>query len=127
MNFLAETNVLVCLLPLTSETKNILNNHIFEQLPKDAYMINVARGAHLDEDDLLKMIDRASFGGDWMFSGRNHCPEQHPFWNNKKIKVSPHIASTTNIESVIPQILKNFRLMQEGKDLENEVDREKEY
>ncbi len=127
-DFLKDSRVLVNLLPLTSETRNILNKHLFEKLPKEAYVINVARGEHLVEDDLLEMINNGHLSGAALDVFRQEpLPEGHPFWNNKKIRISPHIASTTHIESVIPQILKNFRLMQEGKNLENEVDRKKEY
>lgn len=126
--FLAETNVLVCLLPLTSETENILDKRIFEQLPEGAYVINVARGLHLVEEDLLEMIDLGHLSGASLDVFREEpLPEEHPFWKHEKIKVTPHIASVTNPVTVAPQILDNYERMKEGKELENLVDREKEY
>lgn len=126
--FLAETNVLVCLLPLTSETENILNKRIFEQLPGDAYVINVARGPHLVEEDLLEMIDSGHLSGASLDVFRKEpLPEDHPFWKHEKIKVTPHIASVTNPATVVPQILENYDRMKDGTELMNVVDREKEY
>src|SRR5690606_35006016 len=126
--FLSKSNVLVCLLPLTSETENILNKGIFEKLPKDAYIINVARGPHLVEDDLLEMIDSGHLSGASLDVFRKEpLPEDHPFWEHEKIKVTPHIASVTNPATVVPQILENYERMKEGKELKNVVDREREY
>ncbi|WP_029037236.1 2-hydroxyacid dehydrogenase [Salinimicrobium xinjiangense] len=127
-NFLSETNVLVCLLPLTSETENILNKQLFEKLPEGAYVINVARGPHLVEEDLLEMIQKGHLSGAALDVFRKEpLPEDHPFWTNDKIRVTPHIASVTNPKTVVPQILDNYRRMQDGKELEKVVDREKEY
>jgi glyoxylate/hydroxypyruvate reductase A len=127
-DFLTDSKVLVNLLPLTSRTRNILNKHLFEKLPQNAYVINVARGEHLVEDDLLEVINNGHLSGAALDVFRQEpLPEGHPFWSNEKIKISPHIASTTHIESAIPQILDNYRKLLEGKDLENVVDREMEY
>ncbi|WP_029035113.1 2-hydroxyacid dehydrogenase [Salinimicrobium terrae] len=126
--FLQESRILVNLLPLTSETKNILQKSLFEMLPKGAYLINVARGEHLVEDDLLEVINNGHLEGAALDVFRQEpLPKDHPFWNNKKIRVSPHIASITNPKTVVPQILDNYERMKEGKELQNVVDREKEY
>ncbi len=127
-DFLEESNVLVCLLPLTSETENILNKDLFKRLPEGAYVINVARGPHLVEEDLLEMIEKGHLSGAALDVFRKEpLPEDHPFWKNEKIRITPHIASVTHPKTVVPQILDNFRRMQEGKELENVVSREKEY
>lgn len=126
--FLSETNVLVCLLPLTTETKNILNKNLFKQLPQGAYLINVARGAHLVEDDLLEMIDSEHLSGASLDVFRKEpLPAEHPFWKHPGIRITPHIASVTNPATVVSQILDNYERTKEGKELENVVDREKEY
>lgn len=126
--FLSKSDILICLLPLTSETENILNKRIFEMLPEGAYVINVARGAHLVEEDLLEMVNSGHLSGASLDVFRQEpLPEDHPFWQHDKIKVTPHIASVTNPETVVPQILENYERMQEGEKLENVVDREKEY
>lgn len=126
--FLSETNVLVCLLPLTSETENILNKALFEKLPQEAYIINVARGPHLVEEDLVEMIEKGHLSGAALDVFRKEpLPEDHPFWSNDKIKITPHIASVTLPKTVVPQILHNYRKMKEEKKLENVVSRDKEY
>lgn len=126
--FLKNSRVLVCLLPLTSETENILNKDLFEYLPEGAYVINVARGPHLVEEDLLEMIEKGHLSGAALDVFKQEpLPKDHPFWKNEKIRISPHIASVTNPETVVPQILDNYRRMKEGKELENVVSREKEY
>ena len=126
--FLGESRVLVNLLPLTSETKNILQKSLFEALPKGAYLINVARGEHLVEDDLLEMINKGHLAGAALDVFRQEpLPAGHPFWKNDRIKVTPHIASVTNPATVVPQILENYQRMKNGKELQNVVDREKEY
>ena len=127
-DFLKDSRVLVNLLPLTSETKNILNKSLFEQLPEGAYVINVARGEHLVEDDLLEMVNTGHLSGAALDVFRQEpLPMEHPFWKNEKIKISPHIASVTNPQTVIPQITENYFKMKAGKPLNNVVDREKEY
>jgi glyoxylate/hydroxypyruvate reductase A len=126
--FLEDSGVLVNLLPLTSETKNILNKDLFERLPEGAYVINVARGPHLVEDDLLEMIEKGHLAGAALDVFRKEpLPKDHPFWSIDKIKITPHIASVTLPKTVVPQILDNYRRMKEGKKLENVVSREKEY
>ncbi len=127
-DFLEQSNVLVCLLPLTSETENILNKRLFERLPQGAYVINVARGPHLVEEDLLEMIDSGHLSGASLDVFRKEpLPEDHPFWNHEKIRITPHIASVTNPSTVVPQILENYERIKQGKELNNVVDREKEY
>lgn len=126
--FLNQTDILVCLLPLTNETKRILNKETFKQLPKSAYIINVARGDHLVTDDLLEMIDNGHLSGAALdvFS-EEPLPEKHPFWTHPNIHLTPHIASITNPASVASQILENYRRMKKGLPLLNEVSREKGY
>ena len=126
--FLKHVEVLVCLLPLTSGTENILNKQLFQKLPKGAYIINVARGNHLVEEDLLEMIDSGHLSGASLDVFRKEpLPEDHSFWKHSKVKITPHIASVTHPRSVASQMLENYRRMQQGEPLENRVNREKEY
>ncbi len=121
-DFLSKTNFLVCLLPLTSETENILNKETFSKLPKNSYLINVARGAHLVDADLIEMIDSDHLSGATLDVFRKEpLPEEHAFWNHPKIKITPHIASLTNPVSVAPQIIENYNRAKSGKDLLNLV------
>ncbi len=127
-DFLKNSDILVCLLPLTSETENILNKELFQKLPKDAYLINVARGNHLVEEDLLEMLDSGHLSGASLDVFREEpLPKEHPFWQHHKIKITPHIASVTNPATVVPQLLENFRNMRNDSPLNNLVSRKKEY
>ncbi len=127
-DFLQNSNILVCLLPLTSETEDILNRDLFQKLPKDAYLINVARGNHLLEEDLLEMIEKGHLSGASLDVFRQEpLPKDHPFWRHKKIKITPHIASVTNPVTVVPQLLENFQNMKNDSPLNNLVSRKKEY
>lgn len=126
--FLSQSRILICLLPLTPETENILDQQLFEKLPKDAFLINVARGKHLVEEDLLAMVDNGHLSGAALDVFRNEpLPEEHPFWKHPQIQVTPHIASVTKPTSVVHQVLENYRRMKEGEELLNQVERKKGY
>ncbi len=126
--FLNQTNILVCLLPLTQQTENILNKELFQKLPKGAYIINVARGQHLVEHDLLEMVDTGHLSGASLDVFRKEpLPEEHPFWKNPRIKITPHIASVTDPKKVVPQLVENYIRMTEGEPMKNIVKREKGY
>lgn len=121
--FLAVTDILVCLLPLTAATKDILNNRLFRQLPNGAYIINVARGDHLVEKDLLAAIDGGHLSGALLDVFRTEpLPQEHPFWRHPRITVTPHISSITHPESAVLQILENYHRALAGQPLLNQVD-----
>lgn len=126
--FLTGIDVVVCVLPLTPQTKGILNKITFQQLPKNAFVINVGRGEHLVEEDLLQFIaDGHLSGASLDVFSEEPLPSQDPIWKHPRINVTPHIASLTNPESVAPQIVENYYRMKEGKSLLNIVSREKGY
>lgn len=126
--FLAESEILVCLLPLTPDTENILNKELFRKLPENAFLINVARGNHLVENGLLEMIDNEHLSGAALDVFRKEpLPEEHPFWKHPKIQVTPHIASVTKPASVVSQVVGNYERMKNKEELENVVDTEKGY
>ena len=126
--FLETVNILVCLLPLTPETEGILNKDLFKKLPKGAYVINVARGEHLVEEDLLEMVQQCHLSGASLDVFRKEpLPQDHPFWKEPKIMITPHIASITDPRKVVPQVAENYRRLQKGEDLKNVVPREKGY
>ncbi len=127
-DFLKNVNILVCLLPLTPETEGILNKDLFKQLPEDAYVINVARGEHLVEEDLLEMVQKGHLSGASLDVFRTEpLPPDHAFWKELKIRITPHIASITDPRKVVPQVVENYRRLNEGKELKNVVPREKGY
>jgi glyoxylate/hydroxypyruvate reductase len=127
-DFLSETDFLICLLPLTSATVNILNRETFGQLPKGAFVINVARGEHLVEDDLLACLDDDHLAGACLDVFREEpLPRNHRFWSHPKVTITPHIASITSPASVAPQIVENIKRLSEGVELKNVVSRSKGY
>ncbi|MBU0971662.1 MAG: glyoxylate/hydroxypyruvate reductase A [Proteobacteria bacterium] len=127
-NFLSCSRILICLLPLTRRTRHILNLDTFSKLPKNAYLINVGRGGHLEEADLLTALDTGQLSGACLDVFQTEpLPADHPFWLHPKIAVTPHISSQTDPVSVAPQILENLKRLRAGSPLLNRVDLKKEY
>lgn len=127
-NFLSRSQILICLLPLTPSTKGILNRKTFDQLPDGAYVINVARGQHLVENDLIAALDSGRLAGACLdVFDVEPLPVSHPFWRHPKIKVTPHISSITFPKAVAPQIIENYRRAKTGRPLLNVVDLKRGY
>ncbi len=126
--FLTDLDVLVCLLPLTDETKHILNMQLFKQLPDHSFVINVARGEHLNEQDLLTALAQGQISGAALdvFS-QEPLPKEHSFWQNPKIVLTPHCAALTQIKTVCEQIADNVRAQQNNKPLKNLVCKKRGY
>ena len=127
-SILQTSDILVCLLPLTPKTDGILNATAFRALPDDAYVINVARGAHLIDGDLLTAINKGHLSGAWLdvFS-KEPLPPDHPFWTHPKIVVTAHLAGLTIPSSAAHQVIGNLRLVRSGKAPQNLVDPEVGY
>jgi len=127
-DFLQQTHILVCCLPLTTETEGILDLELFQQLKDPSYLINVGRGKHLVEEDLIYALKTGTLAGACLdvFS-EEPLPENHIFWNRPGICITPHIASITDPEEAAPVILENYKRMLSGMDLLNEVDRDRGY
>jgi glyoxylate/hydroxypyruvate reductase A len=120
--FLKKVNLIICMLPLTPSTENILNLDFFRQCNKGTYIINVARGNHLVEDDLLAAINEDIISGAFLDVFRKEpLPKDHPFWDSDKITITPHIASVTNPNSAIPQIIENYKRLKNKKPLMNQI------
>jgi glyoxylate/hydroxypyruvate reductase A len=114
-DFLGRCDILVCLLPLTAQTRGILGREVFEVLPKGAGLINVGRGGHLREDDLLAALASGQLSGAVLdvFSDEPP-PAGHPFWGHPRILMTPHIASMTLPETAAPAVLENIRRHRAG-------------
>lgn len=126
--FLSETKVLVCVLPLTAETSNMLGRNTFNKLPQGAYLINVARGAHLAEPDLLAAIRSGQIAHATLDVFRNEpLPKQHPFWSEPQITITPHIAAVTLIDESVRQIAGKIRALERGEPIAGVVDRNRGY
>ena len=114
-DFLAATRVLVCLLPLTADTEGILRRDTLEQLLPGAYLINVARGGHLIDDDLLALMASGHVAGATLDVFRTEpLPASHPFWNQPKITITPHTSARTLREESIAQITGKILALERG-------------
>ena len=126
--FLNNTRVLVNLLPLTAETENIMNYDTLSKLQKGGYVINVARGKHLVDDDLLKLIDIGHLSGATLDVFRTEpLSVNHPFWQHPKITITPHTAARTRREESIAQIAKKIQSLQHGTSITGLVDLSRGY
>jgi glyoxylate/hydroxypyruvate reductase len=126
--FLAVTDILVCLLPLTPATRNILDIKLFRQLPAGAYIINVARGEHLVEADLLAEIESGHIAGALLDVFREEpLASDHPFRRQPQIMVTPHISAITNPDSAVPQLLENYHRALAGQPLLHQIDPRRGY
>ena len=121
--FLSKTRVLVNLLPLTPETENILNRDTLSQLQSGAYLINVARGRHLVEEDLLALLDSGHVAGATLDVFRTEpLPAGHPFWTHPRITVTPHTSARTLRSESIAQIVAKMQAMERGESVAGVVD-----
>lgn len=126
--FLAQPEVLINLLPLNEHTKGILNYGLFKKLSKGTYLINVARGGHLVDEDLLKSLDEGVLSGAVLdVFNEEPLPGSHPFWQRKDIIVTPHVASVTTPHSAINQVLENAERFLKGEELKYLADLERQY
>lgn len=126
--FLAQSDVLVCVLPLTDETRGILNAATFAKLPKDAYVINVARGGHVIEDDLIAAIDRGHLSGAALDVFQiEPLPQTSPLWAHPKIAVTPHIAAISDPDAGARSVLDSIARIERGETPLNVVDLSRGY
>ena len=114
-DFLAATRILVCLLPLTPDTDSIMRHDTLAQLQPGGYVINVARGSHLVDEDLIALIDSGHLAGATLDVFRTEpLPAAHPFWAHPSITVTPHTSARTLREESIAQIAGKIRWLEEG-------------
>jgi glyoxylate/hydroxypyruvate reductase len=126
--FLGRCRVLVNLLPLTPDTENILDRRNLSRLQPGGYLINVARGSHLVEQDLMQLIDEGHLAGAALDVFRTEpLPAGHPFWRHPKITVTPHTSARTLRDESIAQIARKIRALEAGEPIAGVVDRMKGY
>lgn len=126
--FLRGTRVLVCMLPLTPQTTNLLDRASLSRLRQGAYLINVARGALVAEPDLLTLIRSGHIAGATLDVFRNEpLPAPHPFWEEPRITLTPHISALTLRTESIRQIAQKMRALEAGETVADVVDRKRGY
>ncbi len=121
--FLASCRVLVNLLPLTPDTRDILDRRTLSRLQPGGYVINVARGAHLVDDDLLALLDSGHLAGATLDVFRTEpLPAEHGFWKHPKITLTPHTSARTLRDESIAQIASKILAMERGEPIAGVVD-----
>lgn len=122
------SDYIINILPLTKETRGILNKDLFSSMRSDGLLINVGRGLHLAEDDLIDAIATGQIRGASLdVFGEEPLPENHSFWSKPGIQITPHVAGLTYVKSVYPQVVENINRIKAGKPLLNCIDVEKGY
>ncbi|MCS6892899.1 MAG: glyoxylate/hydroxypyruvate reductase A [Rhodovarius sp.] len=120
---LPRCDILVCLLPLTPQTRGILNARTLSLLPRGAYVINGARGGHVVDADLLAALESGQVAAAALdVFDPEPLPPDHPYWTHPRVIVTPHAASITIPRSVAPQVVENLVRLREGRPLIHLVD-----
>ena len=128
LRFLNRSDILVCLLPLTPETTDILDARAFAALPQGASLISVGRGQQVVEADLLAALDSGQLDGATLDVFRDEpLPADSPFWDHPRVVVVPHVASMTIARGACEFVIDNIRRLEAGQPLQHVVDLDKGY
>jgi glyoxylate/hydroxypyruvate reductase len=122
--FLRGTRVAVCMLPLTDETNNILNLTNMSKMPQGSFIVNVGRGGHVSEPDLLNLMRTGHIEAATLDVFRHEpLPAQHPFWKEPRITITPHISALTLRRESVQQIAGKMRQLAKGEAVADVIDR----
>ena len=111
----ARSDILINVLPLTEATRDILNADLFARMPEGAVLIQLGRGQHLVEDDLLAALDSGRIGGASLDVFHTEpLPGDHPFWTHPKVIVTPHEASVTSPTAVSDTLVRSVQEIERG-------------
>jgi glyoxylate/hydroxypyruvate reductase len=119
----ARSDILICLLPLTPETRGVIDHRLLACLPRGAFLINGARGGHVVDADLLEALDSGHIAAAALdVFEPEPLPVDHPYWSHPRVVMTPHAASITIPSSAAPQVVENIRRARDGRELLNLVD-----
>jgi glyoxylate/hydroxypyruvate reductase A len=126
--FLRETRVLVCMLPLTPDTVGLLDRDTLGRLPQGAYLVNVARGGLVVDDDLLALLDAGHLAGATLDVFHSEpLPASHRFWSHPKVFLTPHCSALTLVEDSVAQVAGKIRRLERGEAITGVVDPRRGY
>ena len=126
--FLARSDILLCLLPLTDATRDILDADAFAALPAGACIVNAGRGGHVVDDDLIAALDSGHLATAVLDVFREEpLPSGHPFWRHPRIIVTPHIAGRTHTQTAAAVVAENIRRVERGEAPQPVIDRSRQY
>jgi glyoxylate/hydroxypyruvate reductase A len=122
--FLNQTDIAVCLLPLTRETEGIFCARTFAMMPKGAMLVNVGRGKHVVAADLIKALDSGQLAYAALDAlSPEPLPASSPLWTHPKVTVMPHVARRPTVAQLVTEIVANIRSLESGGGLLQEIDR----
>ncbi|WP_369959777.1 2-hydroxyacid dehydrogenase [Pseudomonas benzenivorans] len=126
--FLGQCDILLCVLPLTEQTQGTLDRELFRHLPRGAALVNMGRGGHLVEQDLLDALASGQLSAAVLdVLQQEPAAPDHPFWQHPQIMLTPHIAAMTQPESAFAVLLDNIRRHQRGEPMLGQIDRQQGY
>lgn len=126
--FLGRTDILVCLLPLTDQTRGILDADLFRKLPRGAMLVNAGRGGHLDQGALLDALDTGQLSAAVLdVAVPEPLPAGHRLWSHPRIFLTPHIASRSRDEAAVDLVIENIERLKAGRPMIGLVDRTRGY
>jgi phosphoglycerate dehydrogenase-like enzyme len=127
-DFLAACDIVVCALPLTAETAGLLDRRAFAAMKRGAYLVNVARGGHVVEADLIEAVQSGHLAGAALdVQQREPLPADDPLWDVPGITITPHIAAQSTPQTIARQFVEGYRALQAGRPLPRAIDRNRGY